>query len=89
MFVRLVQKARPAQKRIQKRIAAVSPLELGHASRDVKAAGLRSEEVRKTPTEQLVQARGRLSKKARTRLAMMSFSGPTARQDAERAEKGR
>ena len=38
---------------------------------------------------QLIHASGRVPKKARTRLAMMSFSGPTARQDAERAEKSR
>ena len=33
--------------------------------------------------------RSRVPKKARTRVVMMSFSGPTARQDAERAEKSR
>ena len=49
----------------------------------------RAEEVRKSASEQLMIAGSRLPKKARTRLAMMSFSGPTARQDAERAEKSR
>ena len=89
MFVRLALKARQAQKRIQKIIAAMFPSELGQELRDAKAAGLRAEEVSRTATEQLVHASGRVPKKARTRLAMTSFAGPCARQDAERAEKGR
>ena len=36
-----------------------------------------------------MHASGRVPKKARIRLAMVSFSGPTARQDAELAEKSR
>ena len=64
-------------------------MELGQESRDAQAASLRAEEVRKTATEQLVIASCRVPKKARTRLAMINFSGSTARQDAERAEKGR
>ena len=87
VFVRLAQKARPAPKRIRKRIAAMSPMELGQEPRDAQAASLRADEVRKTATEQLVIASGRVPRKARTRPAMMSFSGPAARQDAERATK--
>ena len=88
-FVKLAQKARPARKRIQKRIATMSPMDFGQELRERQAANLRAEEMRKTATEQLIHASGRVPKKARTRLAMMSFSGPTARQDAERAEKSR
>ena len=67
----------------------MSPLDLGQEMRERQAATLQAEEVRKTATEQLIHASGRVPKKARTRLAMMSFSGPTARQDGERAEKSR
>ena len=88
-FVRLAQKARPAQKRIQKRIATMSPMDLGQELRERQVSTLRVEEARKTATEQLMHASGRVPEKARTRIAMMSFSGPTARQDAERAEKSR
>ena len=62
VFVRLAQKARPAQKR-----------------RGAQAASLRAEEVRKTATEQHLIACGRVSKRARTRLAMMSFASPTVK----------
>ena len=89
MFVKLAQKARPAEKRIKKRISAMSPLEFGQESREAEKTRLQAEEVRKTATEQLIHASGRVPKKARTRLAMMSFSGRIARQDAERAEKSR
>ena len=68
---------------------SVTHWNLANESRDAQAASLRAEEVRKTATEQLAIASGRVPKKARTRLAMMSFSGPTARQDAEGAEKSR
>ena len=88
-FVKLAQKARPAEKRIKKRISAMSPLEFSQESREAEKARLQAEEVKKTATEQLIHASGRVPKKARTRLAMMAFSGPTARQDAERAEKSR
>ena len=88
-FVKLAQKARPARKRIQERIATMSPMDLGQELRERQAANLRAEEMRKTATEQLIHASGRVPKKARTRLATMSLSGPTARQDAERAEKSR
>ena len=89
MFVKLAQKARPAEKRIKKRISAMSPLEFGQELREAEKARLQAEEVRKTATEQLIHASSQVPKKARTRLAMMTFSGPTARQDAERAEKSR
>ena len=88
-FVWLAQKARPAQKRIQKRIATLSPMDLGQELRERQASTLQAEEAMKTATEQLIHASSRVPKKARTRLAMMSFSGPTARQDVERAEKCR
>ena len=88
-FVKLAQKARPARKRNQKRIATMSPMDLGQELRERQAAIVRAEEMRKTATEQLIHASGRVPKMARTRLAMMSFSGPTAKQDAERAEKSR
>ena len=87
--VRLAQKARPAQKRIQKRVALMSPMDLGQEMREKQATTRQAEEARKTATEQLIHASGRVPKKARTRLAMMRFSGPAARQDAERAEKSR
>ena len=89
-FVCLAQKARPAQKMIQKLIASMSPMDLGQELRERQASTRTAEEARKTATEQLIHASGRVTKKAaRTKLAMMSFSGPTARQDAERAEKSR
>ena len=88
-FVKLAQAARPAQKRIKKRIAAMSPMDLGAGRRSAEEVRLQEEEARKSASEQLMHASGRVPKKARTRLAMMSFSGPTARQDAERAEKSR
>ena len=88
-FVCLAQKARPAQKRIQKLIASMSPMDIGQELRERQASTRQAEEARKTATEQLIHASGRVPKKARTKLAMMSFSGPTARQDAERAEKSR
>ena len=36
MFVKLAQKARPAEKRIKKRISAISPLEFGQESREAE-----------------------------------------------------
>ena len=88
-FVWPPQKARPAQKRIQKRIATISPMDLGQELRERQASTRQAEEARKTATEQLIHASGRVPKKARMRLGMMSFSGPAARQDAERAEESR
>ena len=73
----------------KKRISAMSPLEFSQESREAEKERLQAEEVKKTATEQLIHASGRVPKKARTRLAMMAFSGATARQDAERAEKSR
>ena len=67
----------------------MSPMDLGQEMREKQATTKQTEEARKTATEQLIHASGQVPKKARTRLAMMSFSGPTARQDAERAEKSR
>ena len=81
-FVRLEQKARPAQKRIQKRVSLMSPIDLGQEMREKQAATRQAEEARETATEQLIHVSGQVPKKARTR-------GPTARQDAERAEKSR
>ena len=72
-FVKLAQKARPARKRIQTRIATMSPLDRGQELRERQAANLRAEEMRKTATEQLIHASGRVPKKARTRLCDDEF----------------
>ena len=67
----------------------MSRLELGKERRLSQAASLRVGEMRKSASEQLMHVSGRVPKKARTMLAMINFSGPTASQDAERAEQGR
>ena len=63
MFVKLAQKARPAEKRIKKRISAMSPLEFGQELREAEKARLQAEEVRRQP-EQLIHS-SQVPKKAR------------------------
>ena len=70
----------------------MSPMELGHEQRSAQAASVREEEARKSVSDQLMQASGRVPQKARTRLAddefLWSHCSPRRRACREKSLSG-